>query len=581
MTMLKTLLATGAVACLLTGTPLAANPDAGAYLAARQAAVRHDFENSALYLTEALSADPGNAEIMENAMTAFVALGKIDEAVHLARALARSGQVSQPAFILLNVAAMQNRNYDDVFLGLERGYSVAPLVDGLAQGWAHIGRGDRARGLAHFDQMMETDGLEVYGRTHKAYAFAAVGNYDAAQALFSHPELPAMRYSRSSAIAHAQILSQLGRNAEALRLIETIFAGRFDANLNALRDALRQGETVAYSVVATPSEAMADIYHIIAAAVRGQATDDYTLIYARAASTLNPGHVTAVMMTAELLEDLGQWRLAEQVYDSVPEDNPAYATAELARSEALREAGRPDEALAVLDALVDSRPMVADVYTSFGDSLRRQERYAEAIAAYTQSLDVHDEDDGPLWFVHYARGIARHLSQDWTGAEADFRAALKLSPDQPQVLNYLGYALVERGEKLDEALVMIERAVAGLPDSGAVVDSLGWALFRLGEFERAVTQLERAAALSPYDAVINDHLGDALWAVGRRTEARFQWRRALSLGAEPELVAAVEAKLQNGLKLLPPEQLEASLTLPPHVVEAMTKTDGEGTRDAN
>ena len=581
MTMLKRLLATAAVACLTSGAPLAAEPDAGAYLAARQAAIRHDFENSARYLTEALLADPGNVAILENAMTAFVALGDLDNAVPLAEALARSGAHSQPAFILLNVAAMRAGKFDDVFLALERGYSVAPLVDGLAQGWAHIGKGNRSRGLARFDQMMETEGLEVYGRTHMAYALAAQGDYAAALSYFTRQDLPAMRYSRSSAVAQAQILSQLGRNPEAVKLIETIFAGRFDANLTALRDALNAGQKVPYTVVTTPAEAMADIYHIIASAVRGQATDDYTLVYARAASTLNPRHVTSVLMTAELLEDLSQWHLADATYQIVPQDDPAYASAQLARSEVLREAGQGEAALAVLDALVAQRPEVADVHTSFGDILRRQGRYGEAIAAYTKSLRVHDEDDGPLWFIHYARGMARHMSQDWAGAAEDFSAALRINPDQPQVLNYFGYALVERGEKLEEALGMIERAAAGLPDSGAVLDSLGWALFQLGQYHEAVAPLEQAAALAPHDPVINDHLGDVYWAVGRRIEARFQWRRAMSLDPEEELAQVVAAKLEHGLGVLPETRLEAALTLPPHIAAAMTVSQTEGSRDAN
>jgi Flp pilus assembly protein TadD len=172
---------------------------------------------------------------------------------------------------------------------------------------------------------------------------------------------------------------------------------------------------------------------------------------------------------------------------------------------------------------------------------------AGAIAAYGAALDLYPETDPNRWVVHYTRAIVAHDIGDWDQAESDFRAALAIAPDQPQVLNYLGYSLVERGEKLDEALDMIERAVADQPDSGAIVDSLGWVYFKLGRYDDAVAPLERAAVLEATDPIVNDHLGDAYWAVGREREARFQWLRAQSFDPEEDLAARIRAKLAHGL----------------------------------
>ena len=132
------------------------------------------------------------------------------------------------------------------------------------------------------------------------------------------------------------------------------------------------------------------------------------------------------------------------------------------------------------------------------------------------------------WFVLYARAIAHERLDNWEKAEADFRAALELNPEHPQVLNYLGYSMVEKQINLAEALDMIERAVAARPDSGFIVDSLGWILYRLGRYGEAVAHMERAVELMAVDPVVNDHLGDVYWAVGRKREAEFQWNRALS-----------------------------------------------------
>lgn len=206
----------------------------------------------------------------------------------------------------------------------------------------------------------------------------------------------------------------------------------------------------------------------------------------------------------------------------------------------------------VLERLAEDQPTLAPVYSALGDLLRQQEQYEEATAAYDKALEYSDEGAAARWFLYYARGISHERLKLWDKAEADFRSALEINPDQPQVLNYLGYSLVERRVNLDEALGMIERAVEARPDSGYIVDSLGWVLYRLGRYDEAVGHMETAVELMPVDPVVNDHLGDVYWAVGRYREAEFQWKRALSFidpedtdgEADPE---RIRRKLEVGL----------------------------------
>ncbi|MEO0904652.1 MAG: tetratricopeptide repeat protein, partial [Pseudomonadota bacterium] len=366
----------------------------------------------------------------------------------------------------------------------------------------------------------------------------------------SGPFAGGMRYSRQSAIAHAQILSQLGRNADALGIVDAVFGGQIDPGIAALRAQLADDQAVAYSAVRTPAQGLADLFHVIAGLVQEDAPEQFTLMYARASTYLWPENTPAVLMNAALLEELEQYDLANAAYTTVAADDPSFHAAELGRAEVLRAAGRQEAAIEVLDALSRSHPNLAEVYATKGDTLRQADRYADAIAAYTKALDLYDPDHSARWFVHFTRGIAHHKTDNWPGAEADFRASLALRPDHPQVLNYLGYSLVERGEKLDEALGMIETAAAARPDNGAIVDSLGWVYFQLGRYDDAVAHLERAASLEPVDPVINDHLGDALWAVGREIEARFQWQRALSFDPEEDEALRIRDKLQRGLDLV-------------------------------
>lgn len=547
--MLKRLFTATCFACVLSGSgPAFADPDAGAYLAGRQADSVNDFTTSARFLTKALLADPTNVVLQENAMRALVALGQIDRAVPVARAMFDQGHDNPIAHLTMTLADVRAENWAELVAALDAGRDISPLVDGLSVAWAQLGAGDITRALAGFDAVIAGEGMAVYGLTHKAYALASVGDFEGAEAIFR--DNPGLRFSRQSVIAYAQILSQLGQNDVAVAFMDRVFGNELDPGLTLLRDDLVAGSSVAYSAVRTPAQGMADLYLLVASILQGDAPDEFTLLYARAATYLWPENTQAILMTAGLLEELAQYDLANATYSLVSPDDPAFLAAELGRAEVLRSADRPDAAIEVLDALSRSYPDRAEVYAAKGDSLRQAEMFEEAKAAYGRALELYDDTSNVKWFIHYTRGISQHQLDEWPGAEVDFRAALALRPDQPQVLNYLGYSLVERGEKMDEALAMIETAAAALPDNGAIVDSLGWVYFQLGRYDEAVLHLEQAASLEPLDPVINDHLGDAFWAVGRATEARFQWQRALSFEPEEDDAIRIRDKLARGLDMV-------------------------------
>ncbi len=547
--MLRNTLTAGVIiAMAYSAAPAVAEVDMGAYLAGRQAATDNDFTRGARYFGQALEADPGNPLLLDSVIASYLALGAFDRAEDMARDIVRLGVTSQIADLTINVVDAKAGNWDGIFEALEAGRTVGPLVDGLTQAWAHMGNGNIRRALAQFDQVIETEGMAGYGVTHKAFALASVGDFDGAEALFASST--GLQYSRRSAVARIEILSQLGRNDDAIRILDAIFGDQPDAEIAALREDLVAGTAVPYSAVATPVAGLADVYLTVAGLVRPDAPDAYTLLFARAAGFLAPDNAPALLMAAGLLESLGQYDLANAAYAEVPRDDPAFSLAEIGRAEVLRVAGKPDAAIEVLEALSRAYPDLPQVFARKGDVLRQVDRLEDAVTAYSRALALYADTSPAKWVVFYTRGIAHHQLDLWPQAEADFRAALTLEPDNPQVLNYLGYSLVERGEKLDEALAMIETAVAALPDNGAIVDSLGWVLFQMGKYEEAVGILERAATLLPVDPVINDHLGDAYWAVGRTTEARFQWQRALSFNPAETDAQRIRDKLDRGLDLV-------------------------------
>jgi tetratricopeptide (TPR) repeat protein len=334
--------------------------------------------------------------------------------------------------------------------------------------------------------------------------------------------------TRRGVLARAEILSQLERSQEALEMLQTMFSGATDPEIDVIVAALEAETPIPFSIVTKPQDGFAEIFFTVAAALRSETGPEFTILYAQVARALRPDHVDALLLTAELFESLGQFDAAIDIYKEVPATHGSYHAAELGRADALRRADRPDQAIEVLEQLARSNGELAVVHISLGDVLRQQDRFADAIVAYDRAVELLEATGGPSWFLLYARAICHERTDNWEAAEADFRAALELNPTQPEVLNYLGYSLVEQQVKLDEALGMIERAVAASPDSGYIVDSLGWALYRLGRYEEAVPQMERAVELLAIDPVVNDHLGDVYWAVGRVREAQFQWTRALS-----------------------------------------------------
>ena len=538
--------------------PAVAQDPSGAYLAARQARTTGDFSAAAKYYSQALTLDSSNPSLLENATVAYLALGQIDRAIAVARKIEADDLRSQVAQITLIAEETRNEDWDALIERVEDMRGAGDLADGLLTAWAQLGAGDVTEALAQFDAVAEERGLRSFAFYHKALALASVGDFEGADQVFSGDDNGPVQQTRRGVMAWAQILSQLGQHQRAVEVIDDTFGSDPDPQVAELRARVAAEDAVPFDLIRTPQDGVAEVFFSLARALRQDANDEFVLLYARVAEAIRPGHVDAIITVAELLESMEQYDLAISAYKKVPRDHPSYHVAELGRAEVLRRDDRPDAAIEVLDQLVQSYPELADVHVAAGDLYRTQEQYADAVTSYDRAIDLLEARDNPQWFVHYARAISHERLDHWDRAEADFRRALELNPGHPQVLNYLGYSMVEKGIHLDEALDMIERAVAEQPESGYIVDSLGWALYRLGRYDEAIVHMERAAELMPTDPVINDHLGDVLWAVDRKAEARFQWKRALSLhesDPSPDLEPdRVRRKLAVGLDVVLKEE---------------------------
>lgn len=543
------LLAALGAALLASPAPVRADGEAGPYLAARIAGFSSDYAVASRYYERLIAGGETDPSVLENAIVVYASLGRFGEAAEVAERLATVGAESQFADAARLVHALEEGEWDAAAALLEARPVGGALLDGLLSAWVEAARGDADAAEAAFETLAQVEGFAPFARLHQAYLRAMEGDAEGAAALLSGEEAGALNLTARGIEAHARILAGLGRADAAGALVEQAMERINSPALAALVEEVAAGEPVGL-LVADPVEGMAEAYFTLAALLAGETAPTFVLLNARAAEVLREGFTEALVLAAAVLEEEGQYDLAAAALRSVPSGDPAYAAAEIERADVLMAAGREDAAIEVLQGLSRSDPDGRDVWAALGDALRRTEAFEEAEAAYARAIALTQAEravESRDWFLYYARGIARERTDDWTGAEADFRRALELNPDQPLVLNYLGYGLVEQRMKLDEALGMIERAVAARPNDGYITDSLGWVLYRLGRAEEAVEPMERAVELRPRDPIINDHLGDVLWTVGREREAEFQWRRALSLEPEPGDRARIERKLDVGL----------------------------------
>lgn len=548
------------LAVALATTPVAAaeNGFAGPYLAARQASIVSDFSEAGAYFKRAIAAQPTNLPLMESAIIALIGQGDMDGAVEVAARHQAAGGRNQIVDLVLDTIEIKEGSYARAAEPTAETTGLAPLLGGLVRAWAHLGQGQMSDATAAFDTVAEIEDFASFAHYHRALALAMVGDFEGANEILSGEKYGALILSPRGIEAHAQILAQLERPKDAIALLNATTEAGFSAELESLKARLIAGEPVPYDFVTDASHGVAEVYFNLSSVLNGRTAAEHVLVYARLALLLRPDHTPAALMIAEILDDVGQYDLAVRAYANIPADDPAHVLAEMGRANALYADDREDASVEVLTALAKTHGDIAMVHSTLGDMRSRTKDDAGAIEAYTRALVLQGIGNRSNWRIFYARGIVHERMDDFIGMERDFRAALELSPNQPDVLNYLGYSLVEQRIKLDEALQMIQTAVKENPDSGYITDSLAWIYYRLGRFEEAVAPMESAVELLPVDPIVNDHLGDVYWMVGREREAEFQWKRALSFEPEEKDAERIRAKLDRGLTAVLEEEGSAS-----------------------
>ncbi|MGR3199629.1 MAG: tetratricopeptide repeat protein [Paracoccus sp. (in: a-proteobacteria)] len=542
---------------------------AGPYLAARMATVENDFRAAARYYAQASAKDPADVYLQDSALVALSSAGEVDKAAELAERMVESGRDTELAGLLRRAQLIRGSDWVGLLALIAADSDPArpienDLLDGTMQAWAMLGAGRAQDALAKFEEMAAAEGIGPIVNYHLALARALVGDYETADRLLEQSEAGSPLLG---VIARVQILAQLDRQDEALALLENLPGIEAEPQLLKLHQRLQAGQPVPFDVIAGPADGIAHLLLSFASALSGSPDPEpLALIHARLAAWISPENPEARLMVAQLLQDRLQFDLAETEFEAVRRMGEMRPQAELSRIDALSGAGRHDEAERAALALTAAYPDLAQAWIALGDVIRQQEKFRESIPSYDKALTLLQDAPAELrWFPLYARGIALERSGQFDRAEADLLAALEIRPDQPSLLNYLGYSWIDRGENLERALGMIERAVELSPGDGYILDSLAWAYYRLGRYEEAVSPMEQSIATMASDPLVNDHLGDIYWMVGREREAQIQWRRALSL--EPGESGEVDPdrirdKLDRGLDAVLADEAAAGVEDP-------------------
>lgn len=540
----------------------------GNFLSAYIAGSAKDTSAAASFYREAVKGDPKNAELLERAFVSMLADGSMTDAFRAAERLSTREGSSGLAQLSLGVRQLKAGQYAAARQSFTRSGkgAAADLTATLLTAWAYAGAGDGRKALDTINKLRGERYFNVFRDYHAGLIANLVG--DKAEA---DRRLKAAYEADHNTLrivdAYARFAAAQGRTDQAIEAyteFEKVLP-RHPVVTDAL-DKLKAGKPLG-PFINTAQEGAAEVLYGLGSAGSTQGDELPAVVYLRLALYLAPEHGIARLTLADTLDRMKQAERSNEAYAQIPASSPLKLNADIQVGLNLEQMGRGEEAIQHLDAVLKAHPDNIEVISALGNVQRSRKKFADAAATYTRAIDlIQPGQEASYWTLFYFRGTAYERAGDWTKAEADLQKAITmLPPSQPsaraQVLNYLAYSWVDRSMNIDEAFKMLRQAVDLSPRDGMIIDSLGWAYFRLGRWDEAVRELEKAVELKPGDPTINDHLGDGYWRTGRRLEGKFQWQHAKDLNPEPEDLEKINAKLKDGLP--EPDKPTATAENPP------------------
>ena len=547
----------------------------GNFLSAYIAGASKDTAAAASYYREAVKGDPRNAELLERAFVSLLADGAMTDAFRAAERLATRESSNGLAQLALGVRQLKAGQYGPARQSFGRSGrgAAADLTGTLLTAWAYAGAGDGKRAYETLNRLRGERYFNVFRDYHAGLIASVIGDRAEAERKLK-AAYDADHNTLRIVDGYARFEAGIGRTdlaIDAYSEFEKVMP-RHPLVVDAL-DKLKAGKPLT-PLIASAQEGAAEVLYGLGSAGSTQGDELPAVVYLRLALYLAPEHAVARLTLADTLDRMKQTERSNEAYAQIPASSPLKLNADIQIGLNLEQLGRGDEALQHLDAVLKAHPDNIDVISALGNVQRARKKFTEATETYTRAINLIEPGrEANNWTLFYFRGTAYERAGEWQKAEADLKKALNLvPPTQPnakaQVLNYLAYSWVDRNMNIDESFTMLKQAVDLSPRDGMIIDSLGWAYFRLGRWDDAVRELEKAVELKPGDPTINDHLGDAYWRTGRRLEGKFQWQHAKDLNPEPDDLAKINAKLKDGLP--EPDKPTATAENPPTQDPAQT-----------
>ncbi len=532
-----------------SGAPVAAtqpDPALGAFLAARYADSVSDPASAARFYATALKADPGNQELAEAGFLAGVLAGS-PEALQLAPRLPGNALA---ALLSGNQAAM-NGDYGQAaqFFKSLPGDQLAALIEPLLLAWTRLGQGNEQAALNGLTASFNKAGFGAVYVLNAAMIADSAGDRKTAAQLYGAVSGAAPNLRLAEILA--SWYTRQGDKARAQAVLADLVATHPDLAI-ALPQIRQQMNA---PVISTPVQGLAEAYLTLAASLSQPQAMFLRTVFLRFSLQLRPDLSAARLILANTQingDDPSYTPTPTQMENAlttlapIQPTDPLYGPAAAQEASLYASLNQPDKAVALLDGLIASHPHNPGLLASAGDVWRSASQCGQALPYYQKAIAMAGTPPpAEAWTLYFDRGICEDQTGNWAAAEPDIETALRLSPDQPYVLNYLGYSWAKRDVKLDQAKAMLEKAAALDPNDGAVLDSLGYVELKRGNTKSALALLIQAVQLSPDDAEVNAHLGDAFWQAGQSVQAAYQWDRALDLNPDPTLKAGLEAKINQ------------------------------------
>ncbi len=520
------------------------NSLSGSYLAARFAQQQKDWQQASYFMQQVLSKDINNDNIRQRSFLLSLGSGEFETAIDLAKQIALKEQENEIVYLTLIAKNINENNFDEAwkYTSHLNGNQFNEYMQTVIRAWLVTLSDKKADELASLKEKMLNSEADSLYLLHLALISEYTGNDKDAEKYYSSIvsvdnitiqtalAITYYYYKKGNIDKANEMYNNIKKQARVYRSIE----------LSNLMELVSKNYN-------NPKYAISLVFFEIATMLYEKQAYDSALIYVRLSEMISPNTAFIQVMIADIYAAQGNYDKAATTYGKVANSVAISDFIKLKEAEMLDAANRGEDAILLLLDVVKTNNNYIDIFVYLGDMYRKYGYYDKAIDIYSQALDKVKDKNSDYWYITYARGMTHERKNNWTAAEKDLLTALEVQPDNPLILNYIGYSWVDMGINLEKAMEMIKRAVMLKPDDGYIIDSYGWALYKMGKYDEAVKWLEYSAEILPYDVTINDHLGDAYWRVGRKIEAKFQWNRAYLISDDKQEKQLIEQKIKFGI----------------------------------